>query len=1004
MVKRIIPMFLIVCLLVTMCTAVSATGYDLPDESTVVSGEYYGSTSDVSADIISGENYTSSIDDSSIDVSSGSRQQILNNSVVGNSPQARGVSRDVAGRENSAGLLSFDGTNADGTIEPDEQINTNLTENSSKYNGMAAGPVAEAPAASRYSTMRISLAPDIAGTKYEEAAELLGALGIMVGDAESGAFRPNDAIIRSEMAKVAVYSVGLEDIAVSSGGSTGFPDVPSGHWATGAINVAHQQGMVIGDDVGTFRPDDPVLLQEAIAIIVRAMGYEPAAADKGGYPAGYLYIASSNQLLRGIEGSTSAAATRGDIAQLIFNSLTVNLMEQVGFGSNATYEVVDKTLLYDKLNVEKGYGQITGTGETSLTGGSTTAEDRIQIGTDIFFVGDTNAKQYLGYNVLYYARIDKTTDEKTLITLREQANKNKAITVVANDIVSVTEDEALVRTFEYWGSESDRNTKTVQIAADATYIYNGKYKTGVTAEQLKPTSGNVIMLDADTNGIYEIVFVNHFTNIVVDTVSTITGRVTDKYLNGSLVFDENNTEIMYTLIKDGAEIGVGELVEWNVISYTISDDGLLVKGYVSDASVNGTVTEITDDGYRIGSGTELYEKAASYPNDIELRDKGTFYLDIEGNIAAVDENATVDTDLTANRKYGYLVDAAMSTGFETTAQFRIFTAAGETTVLTSTEKMRFNDAYGTVPSDVVDTLKGGGSVNPQLIIYETNSAGNVTALETAENGTATGEPNKGTFTLNINRDDLVYKSASSKLGNVGVGDNTLIFDIPADAGTDTTKYSVRTRTTLSNETTYSAMIYDLQENYVANVVIITSSTGTSAPESPILVVDHLSETQNEDYEDTDRLYGWQSGEQINLLAADKTILVKSNGAGGTTPLVKGDIIQYRVNSAGEIDGITLLFNSANKATEFITEVSNDMTCVYGRVTKKFSGSVNVSINGDIRNFATGDAIVYLYDSTRTNNNIQVVSAADIEIYEEGNEARLFLRIYEDQVREMVIVR
>ncbi len=1007
MLKKILPMFLIVCIFASMCMVVSATGYDLPQETEAVSGEFYGpgaGTGDMVSDKGATQTQIETIDGSSSDTKNAGRGQILNDGIIGNSSQVRETASAVGTSNEGVGLLSFDGTNADGTIDSNTTINTNLVENSSKYNGMAAGPVAQTPAASRYSTMRISLAPDIAGTKYEEAAELLGALGIMVGDAETGAFRPNDAIIRSEMAKVAVYSVGLEDIAVSSGGATKFPDVPAGHWATGAINVAHQQGMVIGDDVGTFRPDDPVLLQEAIAIIVRAMGYEPAAADKGGYPAGYLYIASSNQLLRGIEGSTSAPATRGDIAQLIFNSLTVNLMEQVGFGANATYEVVDKTLLYDKLNVEKGYGQIKGTGETSLTGGSTTAEDRVQIDDEIFFAGNTSAKQYLGYNVLYYARVDRTTDEKTLINLREQANKNKAITVVANDIVSVTEDEALVRTFEYWGSESDRNTKSVQIASDATYIYNGKHKTGVTTTQLKPTSGNVIMLDADTNGIYEIVFVNHFTNIVVDTVSTITGRVTDKYLNGSLVFDKENREIMYTLLKDGEEIDVSKLVEWNVISYTISDDGLLVKGYVSDASVNGTVTEITDDGYRIGSSTEVYKKAASYPNDIELRDKGTFYLDIEGNIAAVDENATVDTDLTANRKYGYLVDAAMSTGFETTAQFRIFTATGETTVLTSTEKIRFNNTYGTEPSDVVDTLKGGGEVTPQLIVYETNSSGNVAAIETAQNGTSTGAPNKGTFTLNINRDDLVYKSASSKLGNVGIADNTLIFDIPADAGKDTTKYSVRTRTTLSNETTYSAMIYDLQENYVANVVIITSSTGTSAPESPILVVDHLSETQNEDYEDTDRLYGWQSGTQINLLAADKTILVKSNGAGGTTPLVKGDIIQYRVNSTGEIDGITLLFNSANKGTEFITEVSNDMTCVYGRVTKKFSGSVNVSINGDIRNFATGDAIVYLYDSTRTNNNIQVVSAADIEIFEEGNETRLFLRVYEDQVREMVIVR
>ena len=1009
MLKKTIPLFLVFCLLCSTPISISATGYDLPDDSTAVSGEAYGPETfqDGASMNHSGDLSVSEVD-SYVSEDSQAALQKLNGNVIGSAVQGR--SADIIGRNNNSqmgtdtGLMAFDGTNADGTLSIENGINTTLIENSSKYNGMAAGPIAETPAASRYSTMRVSLPPDIAGTKYEEAAELLGALGIMVGDAEDGAFRPGDPIIRSEMAKVAVYSVGLEDIAVSSNGSTRFPDVPSGHWATGAINVADQQGMVMGDDVGTFRPDDPVLLQEAIAIIVRAMGYEPAAADKGGYPAGYMYIASTNQLLRGIDGNTSAAATRGDIAQLIFNSLTVNLMEQVGFGSQATYEVVDKTLLYDKLNVEKGYGQIVGTGETSLTGGSTTAEDRVQIGENIFYVGDTNAKQYLGYNVLYYARIDKTTDEKTLIDVRDQANKNRAVTVVAKDIVSVKTDEQSAINFEYWASESDRNTKTVQIAADATYIYNGKYKTGVTTEQLKPASGNVIMLDADTNGIYEIVFVNHFTNIVVDTVSTVTGRVTDKYMNGSLVFDENDKETMYSLVKDGREIGVGDLVEWNVISYTISDDKLLVKGYVSDASINGTVTEINADGYRIGSSTERYKKAPSYPNDINLRDKGTFYLDIEGNIAAVDENASVDTEIGTTRKYAYLVNAAMSTGFETTAQFRLFTSTGETTVLTSTEKMRFNDSYSTEPSAVLDALKTDGTVTPQLIMYETNNAGNITALETAANGTGTGAPNKGKFTLNIMRENMIYKSASGKLGNVGISDNTIIFDIPADAGTDTDKFSVRNRSTLSNDTSYNALVYDLQENYTANVVIITSSTGTSAPESPILIVDYIASTQNEDFEDTDRLYGWQNGQEINLLAADKTILVKTSGTRGTVKLEQGDIIQYRVNSSGEIDGLTLLFDSSAKTTEFITEVANDLTCVYGRVTKKFSGSVNVSINGDIRNFATGDAIVYLYDSERTNNNIQVVSAADIEIYEEGNEARLFIRIYEDQVREMVIVR
>ena len=125
---------------------------------------------------------------------------------------------------------------------------------------------------------------------------------------------------------------------------------------------------------------------------------------------------------------------------------------------------------------------------------------------------------------------------------------------------------------------------------------------------------------------------------------------------------------------------------------------------------------------------------------------------------------------------------------------------------------------------------------------------------------------------------------------------------------------------------------------------------------------------------------------------------------GSKPLAKGDIIQYRTNTKGEIDGINLLFDSSAKDTEFVKEVTTDLTTVYWRVTKKFRGSINMSVNGDVHNYATGDATVYLYDSTRNKANIQVVSAADIEIYEQGNEARLFVKIYDDVVQEMVIVR
>ena len=100
----------------------------------------------------------------------------------------------------------------------------------------------------------------------------------------------------------------------------------------------------------------------------------------------------------------------------------------------------------------------------------------------------------------------------------------------------------------------------------------------------------------------------------------------------------------------------------------------------------------------------------------------------------------------------------------------------------------------------------------------------------------------------------------------------------------------------------------------------------------------------------------------------------------------------------------MLFNSDNKESETLTKVTNDLTTVYGKVTRKFSGSVNIDVSGEIYNYSTGDATAYMYDSARSKNPISVVSAADIEIYEEGNEARLFVKIYQDEVQEMVIVK
>ncbi|MBR5614909.1 MAG: S-layer homology domain-containing protein [Clostridia bacterium] len=931
--------------------------------------------------------------------SQGNNSGATNESAQGNIPgAANNTANSAAGGTpaNSSANQGGAAARATRTMDNSEAI---VEQNQTKNNAMMRTGLYEGVALSRYSSSRVALAPDIVDTKYAEAAEILGALGIMVGDAETGNFRPNDSILRSEMSKVSVYSVGLEDVAKSSSYPTKFPDVVSNHWANGPINVAVQQGMVIGDDVGTFRPDDPVLFQEAVTIMVRALGYEPMASQRGGYPTGYMVVASENQMLKGITATAAAPATRGDIAQLVFNSLTVNLMEQTGFGSNSSYEVVDKTLLYDRLNVEKAYGQITGTPETTLTGGSTTAEDRIMINDKTFIEGDTMASQLLGYNVVYYARIDSTTDEKTLIAVIPQESKNNVLTIAAGNIVSVAGEANTNKTVSYWRNNDDTSTRTASIVANPVYIYNGKYAASLTLEQMQPASGNLILLDTDTNNVYDIVFVNHFTNLVVETVSSATGRVTDKYNNGSLLLDPQSTTVKYVLIRDGVEIEPSDLVEWNVISYTVSEDKELIKAYVSTDSILGTVTQISADGFKIDNSETTYKKAANYPNEIKLRDKGRFYFDVEGKVAAVDTTA-ITTGAAIRGTYGYLVGAAKTGTLDETIQFKVFTVAGDTEVIDGAAKIRLNDKYGLTPDEVLAAFGKDGSVTPQLITYETNSAGKLTGLDIAVDKTGTGTPNKGVFTKNITAAEQIYKSASGMLGNVKVTQDTVIFDIPSTAGTDTTRYAVRNYTMFSNNTPYDIIVYDLQEDFSAKAIIVTSTTGVTEAASPIVLVDEIAAGQNEDFDAVDIVYGLENGKRVELMSTDKSVFVKEGGKA----IAQGDIFQYSTNAKGEVDKITVLFDASAKTTEFTNTIGTDLTTVYGKVTKKFSDSVNVSVNGTVKNYSTTGVTVYEYNSQRKNNNISVVTSGDIEVFEEGNEVRLFVKLFEDRVTEMVIVR
>ncbi|UKI37863.1 MAG: hypothetical protein L6V93_07420 [Clostridiales bacterium] len=69
-----------------------------------------------------------------------------------------------------------------------------------------------------------------------------------------------------------------------------------------------------------------------------------------------------------------------------------------------------------------------------------------------------------------------------------------------------------------------------------------------------------------------------------------------------------------------------------------------------------------------------------------------------------------------------------------------------------------------------------------------------------------------------------------------------------------------------------------------------------------------------------------------------------------------------------------------------------MQTYYGKVTKKFSNSFNLQVNGgEVMNFAIGDAdIYYVNTKNKQQKNVSIGDSGDIQKYDELDPERVFL--------------
>lgn len=187
--------------------------------------------------------------------------------------------------------------------------------------------------------------PDVRDTDTALAVEVLSGLGIVSGGSD-GNYYPDQGLTRAQFCKLAVLAEGHGDQVSGSAYRTLFSDVSGSHWAASYINLACEEGLVSGYGNGTFGPDDPVTVGQAVTVVLRLLGY---TADQVGpfWPEDYMTLGQQLGLLEGVSRDPDHALTRGEAALMLYALLGQSDSTGKDYIDNLCASKVENAVLLD---------------------------------------------------------------------------------------------------------------------------------------------------------------------------------------------------------------------------------------------------------------------------------------------------------------------------------------------------------------------------------------------------------------------------------------------------------------------------------------------------------------------------------------------------------------------------------------------------------------------------------------------------------------------------------
>ncbi len=618
---------------------------------------------------------------------------------------------------------------------------------------------------------------------------------------------------------------------------------------------------------------------------------------------------------------------------------------------------------------------------TSIYGVDGAKEGYIAIGEERYAATGIEVDDLLGKNVVAYVRENGVQDYE-IVYVGEDVRQNDELIIAAEDIQEAAEDFSYIK----YVNENDR-VKNAKLTAALKVIYNGEYYADYTVSDLYPQIGRVRLVDNDTDGKYDIVFVESYETMVVSSV--VDSEIYSRYdFDGAIKMldtDQDGDVVKCSIYKGGKKAALGDIKANDVLSVGVSKnaDGQIITIHISQEKITGTVGSVDRDEMEIEVDGEVYRMAQDFIDfvdakayDLSLGKENEFYLDGFGNV--VFAKSTGDSEYSLIYKVTTEDDEYFVTYMD---------MDGEWYTAKIAQKLRLDDnTY--FSEDVYEALK---EESMQLVKIKKSSAGEIKKIETPEE---TSQSRENGFTKTA-QSSMMYRSGPKTFANaIYLNSDAKVIVLPQDSSN---KESIEVKAAASyfiGDKKYPVCAYDIDEFGFTGLVSVVENDDviTARRKNSFVVVTKVMQALNADDEIVPSIVGSMGNLQVRFTGTSEDTF---------EDVMPGDIINVSVNNKGEVDLVTPVFSLSES---FVSNGASDYyltrVIISGFVEKVDDTATKIRLNcggNDISFRVTSSTTVSAYDPVT--KSCRALSVPQLK----GGD-KVVCRVSWGQLSEMVVLR